>query len=68
MRDQVYNMGMRTGTKIFDKGKDIGKKGLMTGLKLISKTAVGGKHQDNEEAEDANGKDISTTQTDFKWV
>ena len=35
-------MGIEAGTKIFDKGKNIGKQGLMKGLQLISKSNVGG--------------------------
>ena len=42
VRDKVYDAAMRAGTKIYDKGKNIGKKGLMAGLHLISKSNVGG--------------------------
>ena len=41
---------MRTGTKIFDKGKNFGKQGLMKGLAIISKSNVGGV-QDTEQDE-----------------
>ena len=66
VRDQVYNMGMRTGTKIFDKGKNIGKQTVMTGLKLISKSAVGGAVEDDDAG--ANEQEQAAPQTEFKWV
>ena len=63
-RDKVYDAGKRATTKIYDKGKDIGKKGLMAALNTISQNTVGG-IPDNEEIKVAEVKEFSS---ELKWV
>ena len=63
-RDKVYDVGKRATTKIYDKGKDIGKKGLMAALNTLSQKNVGG-IPTNEETSNSPRKEVSS---ELKWV